>query len=314
MKAAILLPLAALFLGPLGAHCVMAQDFASQRIFVAEKDGKNAKPIVEIPGMVSHGSPHWSSDGKLIAFDAIPEPRKYTLNRIYVYAIGGPLKGTWRHLGTGGAARFSPDSNQIAFQVRAGNPEGLEAGIWVMRDDGSDRKRICDGLKPRWTRDGRSLVFNSNVAGGVTLDIINLDGSGRRRVVAETYASLAASDTSPDGKEVCYIAYPVGAYDGALYRAPLTGDGSAESKAIHRGRIGWSPAWAPDGRQILFWQIDDAGNRHLSVIDADGKAAPKKLANQEGTRYNSDAEWSPDGQQIAFISDRALAAPEPGKQ
>jgi Tol biopolymer transport system component len=313
VKAAILVSLAALLLGLVAANRLRAQEFQNQRIFVADKDGTNAKPIVEIPGMVSHGSPHWSNDGKLMVFDAIPEPRKFALNRLYVFAVGGPFKGTWKHFGTGGAARFSPDNNQIAFQVRPGNPEGLEAGIWVMRDDGTNRRRICDGLKPRWTRDGRSLLFTSNVAEGVALEMINLDGSGRRRVVTETYGAIAACDTSPDGKSVCFIGYPIRPYDGALYKAPLTEDGSAESTAIYRGRVGWSPAWAPDGRQIMFWQMDDAGSRHICIIDVDGREAPKKLADQEGTRYNSDAEWSPDGRQIAFASDRAAAATQGGK-
>jgi Tol biopolymer transport system component len=48
-------------------------------------------------------------------------------------------------------------------------------------------------------------------------------------------------------------------------------------------------------------------------LGADGKGAPTKLADQEGTRYNSDAEWSPDGQQIAFASDRAVPAAEEAK-
>ena len=268
MKAASLVPLVALFSGSVFAPYVGAQEIASQRIFIADKDGTNARSIMEIPGMVSHGSPHWSPDGKLIAFDAIPEQRNYALNRIYVYAVGGPLKGKWRHVGTGGAARFSPDGNHIAFQVRAGNPEGLEAGIWVMRDDGSERKRLADGLKPRWTRDGKSLIFNARVEGGETLEIIHLDGTARRRLVAETFAAIAAADVSPDGKEVCFIAYPEAAYDGALYKAPLTAEGTAESTVIHRGRLGWAPAWSPDGSEIMFWLLDDAGNRHLCVIDA----------------------------------------------
>jgi TolB protein len=117
---------------------------------------------------------------------------------------------------------------------------------------------------------------------------------------------MAGASLSADGKHVCYIAYPQQAYDGVLYRAPL--DGSAEPKVIYSGRIGWDPAWSPDGSQILFWMLEDNGERRLAVVDADGKDQPKKLANQEGSRYNTDAEWSPDGKRIIFSSDREFAA------
>ena len=62
-----------------------------------------------------------------------------------------------------------------------------------------------------------------------------------------------------------------------------------------------------DGGQILFWMLEDNGERRLAVVDADGKDQPKKLANQEGSRYNTDAEWSPDGKRIIFCSDREFA-------
>jgi Tol biopolymer transport system component len=45
----------------------------------------------------------------------------------------------------------------------------------------------------------------------------------------------------------------------------------------------------------------------LHVIDSEIEKAPKKLPNQDGTRFNSDGIWSPDGEQIIFSSDREVA-------
>jgi Tol biopolymer transport system component len=59
----------------------------------------------------------------------------------------------------------------------------------------------------------------------------------------------------------------------------------------------------------MFLVIDDAGNRRLVTIAADGGKAPEPLANQEGTHYTTDAEWSPDGQQVVYSSDREPRRP-----
>jgi Tol biopolymer transport system component len=58
----------------------------------------------------------------------------------------------------------------------------------------------------------------------------------------------------------------------------------------------------------LFWLLEENGDRHIVVVDADGKNPPRKLANQVGTRLNTDPEWSPDSRRIIFSSDRDVPA------
>jgi Tol biopolymer transport system component len=308
MRAVVMVALFSIAFVSLAGNWATAQtplEYGKPRIFTADSDGGNVKLLFEVPEMASHGSPHWSGDGKYIIFDATSQPRRYDLSQMYVFAVGGPFKGTAIEMGSGAAARFSPDMSRIAFHVRAGNPDGLQAGIWVMRDDRTERKRLCDGTRPRWTPDGKRLVFTGPQ--GNNLEMIDADGAGRRPILKETYPAVAGASLAPDGKHICYIAYPQAPYDGVLCRAPLTDD-AADPQVIYRGRLGWDPAWSPDGRQIMFWQMDDAATRQLYVIDADGQKPPQRLANQEGTRFNSDALWSPDGKQIVFSSDRDAMA------
>ena len=69
------------------------------------------------------------------------------------------------------------------------------------------------------------------------------------------------------------------------------------------------PAWSPDGKQIAFMSdrdghVDDrhgSPNYEIYVMDADG-GNPQNLTNDpSGDLYPS---WSPDGKQIAFVSER----------
>lgn len=301
---------ALIIIASLTTQALLAQNpsqYGKPRLFVCDKDGHNVKLLVEIPEAASHGSPHWGSDGRLVLFDATPRDRQYQLGRIYACAVAGPFTGNVAEMSYGACARFSPDMKRIAFHVQPGNPDMLEGGIYVMRDDGTERKRLCDGIRPRWTADGKALVFPGRDENGATIELINADGSGRRAIINKSYASVAAVDPSPDGKEICFIAYPERVYDGVLCRAAL-GEGRSEPREIYRGRMGYGPSWSPDGRQIGLWVMDEMANRHLAVIDADGKQPPRKLANQEGTRFNSDIAWSPDGQRIIFSSDRETPA------
>src|SRR6187397_2442183 len=107
--------LATLFLvlcSTLGTTPGLAQNPAGDgklRIFVADRDGNDVKLLVEIPNASYHGSPHWSSDGKLILLNAMPGDRQFQLARIYACAVGGPFNGNVADMGVGGYARFSPD-------------------------------------------------------------------------------------------------------------------------------------------------------------------------------------------------------------
>lgn len=63
----------------------------------------------------------------------------------------------------------------------------------------------------------------------------------------------------------------------------------------------WSPAWSPDGAQLVF-NSDRDGRDTLYVMDADGRNVRPLFPGEMSNDY--DAQWSPDGNRIAFVSDR----------
>jgi Tol biopolymer transport system component len=62
----------------------------------------------------------------------------------------------------------------------------------------------------------------------------------------------------------------------------------------------FSPAWSPDGKQIVFTSGRD-GSDQIYVMDANG-FGQVRITSKPG--YNERPAWSPDGKRIAFLSDR----------
>jgi TolB protein len=75
----------------------------------------------------------------------------------------------------------------------------------------------------------------------------------------------------------------------------------------------WSSGWeiqprcSPDGREVLFTGLEHGlPNPQLFVMGTDGSGRTQITNTPEG---NSDATWSPDGTQIAFVSERDSQVP-----
>ena len=73
------------------------------------------------------------------------------------------------------------------------------------------------------------------------------------------------------------------------------------------GVVGWEPTWSPDRTKILFTSFLHGGgeaDEEIYVMDADGSNR-RRLTNTPGDSASSwSADWSPDGEQIVFNSNR----------
>ncbi|HEX5503701.1 MAG TPA: S9 family peptidase [Thermomicrobiales bacterium] len=223
-----------------------------------------------------------------------------------------------------GDPRVSPDGARVAFVVTTMDEErdDYRSRIWLAPADGSapprpltagDRKDTA----PRWSPDGRRLVFVSSREPRVRpagldedeeakpqLWLLDLAGGEARQLTA---LKEGAGDPawSPDGRFVVCTSRTGGEGDGdeepAGGKRPRTKEERARAKA-NRVRVIGTLKYKFDGQGFF-----DGKRRHLFVVEVDGPdgaapPAPRQLT--DGDWHDGAPAWSPDGRTIACTSYR----------
>ena len=101
--------------------------------------------------------PDWSHDGRRILFRAKPTAQGPSRMIILEGHEGRPHL---RDVGSGDSPRFSPDDRTIAFVLFPGGPSEEPEGVWLMKADGTDRRRLCELAAPFWSPDGAQILLN----------------------------------------------------------------------------------------------------------------------------------------------------------
>ena len=195
-------------------------------------------------------------------------------------------------------AAFPGKNGKIAF---VGAPPGLGMyEIHIVNPDSTGRMRLLpdagahDDSVPKWSADGRKLVFVRRIGGGQRVTTVNADGSGLKVLPVQG----ATPAWSPDGRKIAY------GWDQQIWVA--NEDGSDPVSLTGSTREVGGPSWSPDGRRIAFVSARD-GNWEIYVMDADGRNQTR-ITHYPG--FDSQPDWSPDGQRILFLRDSPSPAGE----
>lgn len=209
---------------------------------------------------------------------------------------------------------FSPDGGRIAFaaQSEPGNERSFE--LWVMPADGSaPAVQVTAGggsLMPRWTLDGRRLLFEflyEATGSNRWIFSTSADGTEEPTCLFEDLRTARSPIPIPGADRFLYNdarGLFTMTLDGADRRAaPLQLEGRPEIDHL---------SVSPDGKQVAFMARDwtqEGGPGSIYVAPLDGSAPPRKIiledpAGRFGSRF---PDWGPDGRRLLFSDDRDWA-------
>jgi Tol biopolymer transport system component len=190
--------------------------------------------------------------------------------------------------GTNLMVAVSPDGQWLAFD--------LVTAIWVTPATGGSSKRLTDDLqdatRPRWSPDGRQIVFQSYRDGNFHLWSIHPDGTGLRQLTTGRFDHREPHFT-PDGRSLVFSSDRGGNGSYGIHRldlgtgaiVALTDDPTEEAE----------PAVSPDGRKIAF-TTDTTAIIELDLTTGQRRTA---VAAKAGITLFGPA-YSPSGQ-LAYV-------------
>lgn len=145
---------------------------------------------------------------------------------------------------------------------------------------------------PRWSRDGRRVLFGVAVGETTRVDSVDRAGSHRKSV---TTVPGRAPRISPDGTRVLYA---TGSWT-AVHLFVANVDGSPPVAVTDGTSVAWNPEWSPDGRTIAY---TGRTNDRLNIwLVGAGGANPRQLTHIESTEGQAQVPaWSPDGRTLAI--------------
>jgi len=132
-------------------------------------------------------------------------------------------------------------------------------------DGGSVRQLTFNGMGindawPRWSPDGKWIVFHSNVDGNFEIYLIDADGTNLTRVT--NYPGLDQfPEWSPNGKQLAIRR------DTDIYLIDI--DGTNPIRLTHDAPVDQMASWSPSGRQIAFMSFRE-GYCSVFVMNSDG--------------------------------------------
>jgi TolB protein len=237
-------------------------------LWLQKIDSRIAEQLTSGPGY--DYQPDWSSDGRWIIY------AKYNKDAVELWALDFSSKKSHALTADGGVnvePRISADGKRVAFVSTSYH--------------------------------GRFHIFVGGIEQGILKDVQRLTGENRSALPRYYYSPFDHEISpvwSPDGSELLFVSNRGHIYGtGGFWR--MKAQAGAEARELHYEETAWKahPDFSPDGKRIVYASYLGQAWHQLWVMPAQGGDA---FPLSYGDFDNINPRWSPDGEKIAFISNR----------
>ena len=276
-------------------------------------DGGTPVRLTRSPGAEA-GWPVWSPDGHRIAFVRCSDMSQAIF---VVPSVGGTERKAAEQHSCPISIDWSPDGKMIAFRD-TDSGQG-PTGIFLVSLNNGERRRVTTPPKdawdaePRFSPDGKTLAFvrTHDVLIG-DIFVVPIDaGEPKQLTFMGHQASIGANFSglawTADGKEIVFSAGPMEGVNGSLWRVNVHG-GAPEKISGLAGVNAAEPAISRQGHRLAYRMITTNTNIWQIRLPISGgrPSAPVKFISS--TRYQQEPQYSPDGRNVVFVSDRSGSA------
>jgi TolB protein len=189
-------------------------------------------------------------------------------------------------------------SGGLAVEIAYEKDVDGNTDIYVIPAGGGAERRLTDEPRgdgmPRWTSDGKRIVFNSERTGEWQLWEMQADGSGLRRLRTND-AREFQSDPSPDDRQIAFLSHIEG--HEKLFVMDRA-SGAARVLMDHGDVILGNPHWSPDGKQITYSSNAHIGHQIYRIDVGTGKEERVSGLTSGGC----EPRFSRDGKKIVYVS------------
>ena len=188
---------------------------------------------------------------------------------------------------------FHPDGRRLAFATSRLDREANSylRALWEADVESGELRQLTRGegdRSPRWSPDGRWLAFLSSRGGSPQLWLLP-EGVGEARPVTALESGISGFAWAPDSRRLAVVSAVT---ESSVAERVLGGSVASESgDLIVADRLRYRAGTAYLG----------SAYPHIFVVSIDGDD-PVQVT--EGPYEDSEPAWSPDGERIAFVSNR----------